>query len=148
VQHVCGERHVKFVTIISNALECAHDNGHWISTGFSLGVFVLQDDLARPRPNGQGVVFADIATPVVSVPHVRLVKGLIYMSGVSSRRADDSWMGAVARADGMDGPNPVCAGFFLSVFFNVVIWVCLLRWNPDLFSLLSALYEIFPFFVF
>ena len=53
-----------------------------------------------PLPNGRGFVLADGPTGLAKYPHLRVANGFLYVSGLSSRRPDNTHVGAVQQADG------------------------------------------------
>jgi 2-aminomuconate deaminase len=56
--------------------------------------------LAGAQPNGTGVVLQDGAQALANYPHARRANGMIYVSGTSSRRPDNTHVGAKRREDG------------------------------------------------
>jgi 2-aminomuconate deaminase len=50
--------------------------------------------------NGSPVIVPDRAGALANYPHARRAGGLIFVSGVSSRRADNSYDGVEVRSDG------------------------------------------------
>ena len=55
---------------------------------------------AAPPKNGKAYVIPDGATALAHYPHMREVNGFLYVSGLSSRRTDNTHVGAVKQADG------------------------------------------------
>ncbi|KAJ3329843.1 hypothetical protein HDU76_007037 [Blyttiomyces sp. JEL0837] len=51
-------------------------------------------------PNGQPFLLKDRAGGLANYPHARKVNGMIYVSGISSRRPDNTWEGVKELADG------------------------------------------------
>lgn len=51
-------------------------------------------------PNGESFVLREGAASIANYPHMRAANGLLYVSGISSRRADNTHRGAVKREDG------------------------------------------------
>jgi len=60
----------------------------------------IQEDLSRPRKNGRAIMIADAAAPSDNFPHMREVNGFIYVSGLSSRRVDGTYIGMETKEDG------------------------------------------------
>ncbi|KAI9204446.1 Endoribonuclease L-PSP/chorismate mutase-like protein [Polychytrium aggregatum] len=50
--------------------------------------------------NGAAVILADRAVGLANYPHARIAGGLIFVSGVSCRRPDNTWEGVEELADG------------------------------------------------
>ncbi len=51
-------------------------------------------------PNGVSYYLGERAKPLAQYPHARKINGLIYVSGTSSRRADNTIEGALVNDDG------------------------------------------------
>ncbi|KAI9334583.1 Endoribonuclease L-PSP/chorismate mutase-like protein [Obelidium mucronatum] len=51
-------------------------------------------------PNGEPFLLKDRAGGLANYPHARKAGGLIFVSGISSRRADNTWEGVIEHADG------------------------------------------------
>ncbi|KAL7750990.1 hypothetical protein RI367_003570 [Sorochytrium milnesiophthora] len=50
--------------------------------------------------NGVGYVLEDRAAALAHYPHARKIGGMLYISGISSRRLDGTYEGVVERSDG------------------------------------------------
>eukprot|EP00842_Homolaphlyctis_polyrhiza_P002517 jgi/Hompol1/3266/HPOL_003173-RA len=50
--------------------------------------------------NGQPVIVRTAAQSLANYPHARKAGGFIFVSGISSRRFDNTWEGVVENADG------------------------------------------------
>ena len=50
--------------------------------------------------NGRAIIYDDGAPALAHYPHIRIVNGVVYISGLSSRRQDGSHVGAVKDAEG------------------------------------------------
>lgn len=60
-----------------------------------------QTDAVRTySANGESFVVIGAAPPKANYPHMRLVNGMLYLSGVSSRRPDNSYRGVTQNPDG------------------------------------------------
>ncbi|RKP12582.1 Endoribonuclease L-PSP/chorismate mutase-like protein [Piptocephalis cylindrospora] len=51
-------------------------------------------------PNGKAIILKNKAGALAAYPHARVVGGLVYLSGISSRRPDNTYEGAVQKDDG------------------------------------------------
>ncbi|CAG8468093.1 9693_t:CDS:2 [Ambispora leptoticha] len=51
-------------------------------------------------PNGQAVILADKAQALAHYPHARVAGGLIFVSGISSRKLDNTYEGVIELPDG------------------------------------------------
>ncbi|KAI8596671.1 Endoribonuclease L-PSP/chorismate mutase-like protein [Dissophora ornata] len=51
-------------------------------------------------PNGTAVILKDRAQALAHYPHARIVNGMIYVSGISSRRLDNTYEGVKENGDG------------------------------------------------
>ncbi|KAI9229546.1 MAG: Endoribonuclease L-PSP/chorismate mutase-like protein [Piptocephalis tieghemiana] len=51
-------------------------------------------------PNGNAIILKDRAGALAAYPHARVVGDLVYLSGISSRRPDNTYEGAVQGEDG------------------------------------------------
>lgn len=51
-------------------------------------------------PIGKPIILDDRAQALARYPHARVVNGTVYVSGISSRRADNTWDGVVVDKDG------------------------------------------------
>jgi 2-aminomuconate deaminase len=52
-------------------------------------------------PNiGEGILVRESAQPLASYPHARKVNGFIFVSGISSRRFDNTYAGVTELPDG------------------------------------------------
>ncbi|CAG8467746.1 8312_t:CDS:2 [Paraglomus occultum] len=50
--------------------------------------------------NGQAVILKDRAQALAHYPHARIAGGFIFVSGISSRRLDNTYEGVIERPDG------------------------------------------------
>lgn len=46
------------------------------------------------------MILGDRAGALANYPHARVVGGMVYVSGISSRRPDNSWAGVLEKEDG------------------------------------------------
>ena len=60
----------------------------------------MSDSAAAHSPNGVATILEDRAGALAHYPHARRAGGFIYVSGVSSRRPDNTHVGATINADG------------------------------------------------
>ncbi|KAF9182575.1 hypothetical protein BGZ51_004661 [Haplosporangium sp. Z 767] len=51
-------------------------------------------------PNGTAVILKDRAQALAQYPHARIANGMIYVSGISSRRLDNTYEGVKENEDG------------------------------------------------
>ncbi|KAG0047415.1 hypothetical protein BGZ83_007532 [Gryganskiella cystojenkinii] len=51
-------------------------------------------------PNGTAIILKDRAPALAHYPHGRIANGMIYVSGISSRRLDNTYEGVKENADG------------------------------------------------
>ncbi|KAG0265081.1 hypothetical protein BG011_005484 [Mortierella polycephala] len=51
-------------------------------------------------PNGTAVILGDRAQALAQYPHARIANGMIYVSGISSRRHDNTYEGVKENEDG------------------------------------------------
>ncbi|KNC47083.1 endoribonuclease L-PSP [Thecamonas trahens ATCC 50062] len=56
--------------------------------------------MSSTSTNGIGYCFSDRAQGIANYPHCRRANGLIFVSGISSRRLDNTYVGVTERADG------------------------------------------------
>ncbi|KAI3637701.1 hypothetical protein MIR68_004350 [Amoeboaphelidium protococcarum] len=50
--------------------------------------------------NGKAIIMQDRAPALARYPHARICNGMIYVSGISSRRLDNTYEGVIENADG------------------------------------------------
>ncbi|KXN69056.1 Endoribonuclease L-PSP [Conidiobolus coronatus NRRL 28638] len=50
--------------------------------------------------NGEAIILSDRAQALASYPHARKLNGLVYVSGISSRRFDNTYEGVTTLEDG------------------------------------------------
>lgn len=79
--------------------------GYWTNVfpltfhGF-FALFFFPSRQSQPRKNGRSIVIPNSSLPIGNYPHMREVNGLLYVSGLSSRRPDNTHIGAVKKEDG------------------------------------------------
>ncbi|KAF9433634.1 hypothetical protein BGZ76_009181 [Entomortierella beljakovae] len=56
--------------------------------------------MADQKPNGVAVILGDRAPALAHYPHARKVNGMIYVSGISSRKLDNTYEGVKDKGDG------------------------------------------------
>ncbi|KAJ9070063.1 hypothetical protein DSO57_1012312 [Entomophthora muscae] len=57
-------------------------------------------DSSKASPNGVPVILGDRAQALAQYPHARKFGGLIYVSGISSRRPDNTHVGVTIKENG------------------------------------------------